>query len=211
MKLTLFLIAANVLLFLQTSSNPDYYLERYGFSMNSFLEGRYYTLLTASFIHFDIWHLIANMAALLVFGGAVESKAGSFKYIMVYALAGVTGVLSAFVPIFNYSQDTVFMGASAAISGLIGFAIFINPGSLVFFPSIIPIPIIVASAIYLLTTATILFDKSGIAYPAHLFGLLTGLVFGMLFGKERIKRLILFIVVIVLISMLPLILGYVWG
>lgn len=206
MKLTLLLIAINVIVFVNTAGNLEHYLDQYGFSINSFLEGRYYTLITALFMHFNIGHLLANMIALLILGGSVESKAGMFKYLLAYFLAGISGVFSAFVPIFGYSPDTVFVGASGAISGLIGFGIFTSPGSLIFFPSIIPVPFVIASALYLLTTISLLFNQTGVAYPAHLFGLLTGMTFGLLFGEKRIKRLLIFIIVLVLIVLGPAIL-----
>ena len=205
MKLTLLLILVNVLVFLYTSQNLDYYIEKFGFSVKSIQEGRYYTPLTSMFLHANLLHLITNMFALLVLGGSIESKAGGKKYLLVYFLAGVIGTLSAFVPIFGYSNKALFVGASGAISGLIGFGIFVNPGSLVSFPFIIPIPFIIASAIYLLSTLPLLFSNTGIAYPAHLFGILTGVVFGLLFGQKRIKRLLLFIIVLILTMIIPVI------
>lgn len=195
------LILINVVAFLFTFQNPAY-LDKYGFSVNALAEGRYYTIFTSIFLHSSVGHLIANMIALLILGGSIESK-GMIKYLLVYFLAGVTGIVPALVPIFGYTPDTVFVGASGAISGLIGLGIFVNPGGFVSFPWIIPIPFIVASAIYIIYTSSLLFDQSGVAYPAHLSGMLAGMVFGMIFGEKRIKRLLLFITVLVLIVILP--------
>ena len=203
MQLTLLLVLANVLVFLYTAPNMDYYVGKYGFSVNSLAEGRYYTPITAIFLHGSLLHLAMNMFALLFLGGSIESKAGSLKYLSVYFLAGIIGCLSAFINIFGYSSDTIFIGASAAVSGLIGFGIFVNPGSFVSFPIIIPIPFIVASAIYLLMTMPLLFARGNIAYPAHLFGLLAGMAYGLAFGEKKLERLLLFIIVVILVIITP--------
>lgn len=210
MRLTLLLVLLSVIFYIATWQNPDYFVENLGFSLNALAEGRYYTILTSLFMHANLLHLVTNMIALLSLGGSVEGK-GAIRYLLVYFLAGVAGVFAAIVPIFNYSTETLFVGASGAISGIIGYGIFINPGSWVTFPWIIPIPFAIAAGVYLLTTLSFLFVTNGVAYPAHLFGLLFGMAFGFLFGEKRIKRLILFIIVMLLIVTVPVIVKSVLG
>lgn len=208
MKITLLLVALNVFIFFYTLPNLGYFLDNYGFNVSSFLSGRYYLLITAMFLHFNLSHLVNNMLALLFLGGAVESRIGGLKYILVYLLAGIGGILPSFVSIFGYSPETVFAGASGAISGIIGVGIFVSPGKWTFFPfRIIPIPFVVAAALWFLLNTSLLFVQDTIAYPAHLAGILTGMLFGLFWGEKRLFRFILFISVVVLILALPRILG----
>ncbi len=207
MKFTLLLVLVNVVVFFYTMSNSDYFLENYGFSINSFLAGKYYLPITSIFLHLNLFHLISNMLALLFLGGAVESKIGGLKYLLVYLLSGIAGSLAAFVPIFGYSPDILFIGASGAISGIIGVGIFVSPGTWTLFPfRIIPVPFVIAAALYFILTTSLLFVEEGIAYPAHLTGMLTGMVFGLFWGEKRLFRFFLFIFVIGLILALPYIL-----
>jgi len=212
MKLTLLLIAINISIFLYSLTDFGYYLETYGFSINNFLAGRYETLITAMFLHASFLHLASNMVALLFLGGAVESKVRSWQYILVYFLAGVAGSLSLFVPIFGYDPNTIAVGASGAISGLIGLGTFLAPGKLTMFPLIIPIPFVLAGALYFLTTSALLFaTENQVAYPAHLFGIAVGALVGLAWSQQRVKNLIMFIFIVVLIVALPYILQVVFA
>lgn len=162
------------------------------------------------FLHAGLWHLAANMIALWLLGTAVESKVKAWQYLLVYFLGGILGNLLMyplmFVPFFGYAADTITVGASAAISALIGLGTFVCPGKLTMFPIVIPIPFIAVGALYFVTTLSNLFMPSEIAYPAHLIGLATGAVFGLAWGEDRIKRMLLFIFIVLLIIALPYIL-----
>jgi len=212
MKITLFLILINIIVFVYSLTNFEYFIDNYGFSVNAFLSGHPETLITSLFLHGSFIHLASNMIALLFLGGAVESKVKSWQYILVYFLAGVVGNLSFFIPIFGYDAMTIGVGASGAISGLVGLGIFISPGKLTMFPFIIPIPFAIAGAIFLLTTSALLFStQEQIAYPAHLLGIAAGAAFGFAWSKHRIKNLIIFIFLVALIIALPYILRTVLG
>jgi len=149
------------------------------------------------------------MVALLFLGRAAESSVKAWQYLLVYFLAGIFGNLLMFFPIFGYSKEVIAIGASAAISGLIGLGIFVCPGRLVLFGSLIPMPFIVAGALYLVLTFSQLFVISEIAYPAHLGGMFVGAMFGFVLGENIAKRLILFILICLLIILLPYLIGFV--
>lgn len=198
MKITLSLIVINVLIFLYIPSTE--FLESFAFSINNFLSGKYYILITSMFLHANLLHMINNMVALFLLGWAIEKKVKGWQYILVYFLGGIFGNLAMF---FFYSPDTLAVGASAAISALIGLGTFVCPGKLVMFPAVIPIPFVVAGAIYFLSTSSLLFAASNIAYPAHLAGLIVGASFGLIWGGNRIKSMIIFISISLLIILLP--------
>lgn len=209
MKLTLSLIVLNIAVFalsVLSTQSFEYLLNNFGFSVNSFLSGNYYTIITSMFLHAGLLHLAGNMFALFVLGWAVEKKVKAWQYLLVYFFSGIIGSLSLFIPIFGYSSDTIAVGASAAISGLVGLGIFICPGKLVMFPAILPLPFSLAGAIYLLATLSGLLSPGYVAYSAHLFGFLAGVLFGLMWGEKRIARLVIFVALLLLIVALPTIL-----
>jgi hypothetical protein len=72
-------------------------------------------------------HLLGNMLFLWVFGGAVEEALGHFQYLIFYLICGVG---SAFVhTIFNLGSKIPTIGASGAISGVMGAFIVLVPKS----------------------------------------------------------------------------------
>lgn len=208
MKWTLLLVLLNVLVFLFTLPNLDYYVQNYGFSTVSFSTGRYYTVVTSMFLHASWLHIGGNMLALLVLGSAVESKVKPWQYFVTYFASGVAGCLSMFVPLFGYGPGAIAIGASAAISGFVGLGIFVCPGKFVWFPEIIPLPFSLAGAIYLLSNVYSLFVPSYVAYSAHIFGFLAGAAFGLVLGERRIRSILIFAAMLLLVAVLPYVLAY---
>jgi membrane associated rhomboid family serine protease len=212
MKLTVFLILVNLAVFFVTIFNPGYYIENYGFSVDNFLAGKYYVAITAMFIHNGILHIANNMIALLFLGSAVESKVKSWQYLLVYFVAGIIASFSLFLGgLFGYGSDTLAVGASGAIAGLIGLGTFISPGKWTMFPFIIPIPFVFAGALFFLSTSTLLFSQGQVAYPAHLFGIFAGATFGLLWGQKRKMHIAIFISVVIFILLLPYIIPWMLG
>lgn len=214
LNLTLLLVITNVLLFFLMSDGLilyEYYALEYGFSIKNFLEGRYHTIITSMFLHGDVIHLFWNMLWLFFLGISLEAKVKKWQYLLTYFLAGIFGNLVIFIPIFGYSKETIAIGASAAISGLVGLGTFICPGRLVLFGSLIPLPFVLAGALYFIFTLSMLFAPSIIAYPAHLAGLVVGAIFGLAWGEQRVKRLFIFILICLLIISLPYLIEFVIG
>lgn len=208
MKLTLLLVILNILVFFFSLTNPDYILDNYGFSIQNFLKGNYHTIVTSLFLHASFIHLTGNMIALFFLGWTIEKNVKKWQYLLVYFTSGIIGNLSIFIPFFGYSSETIAIGASAAISGLVGLGTFLCPGKLVLFPAYIPLPFVLAGALYFLATVSNLFSPSTIGYSAHLFGIITGGIFGLIWGKNRLKRIIIFIALLLLILALPTIISY---
>jgi rhomboid protease GluP len=211
MKLTLLLITINIFVFFFSLSNFDFYLTNFGFSIDNLLSGKIYVLVTSMFLHASFLHLAGNMIALFLLGWTIEKNVSKWKYILVYFVSGILGNLAAFIPIFGYDSSTIAVGASAAISGLVGMGIFVCPGKMVIFPSIIPLPFVLAGAIYFLSNLSNLFEISNIGYPAHILGMMTGAMFGLIWGENRIKRLFLFVFLLILVLTLPLIIDYIFA
>jgi len=209
MKVTTSLVILNILIFVFTFPARINIINKYGFRPVAFLRGEYHLILTSLFIHFDVAHLIFNMIALFLLGTSLEKKIDPIRYLLVYFSSGIIGNLTMLVPFF-YSPESIGIGASGAISGLVGLGTFFCPGKLVIFPSILPLPFVVAGALYFLTTALNVFTPSQIGYPVHMIGLLIGMIFGLFWSKNWVKGILIFTVTLVLIISLALILGLVF-
>ena len=202
MRITIILTLINILMFLYTLPNLDYYITEFGFSAKNFLSGKYEIVGTAMFLHANIFHLIFNMTALLLLGNSLEQEVENWKYLLVYLLSGLIGNLAMLIP-FLFSPETIGVGASGAISGLVGLGTFLCPGKLVIFPSVIPLPFVVAGALYFLSTAMNLFLPSQIAYPVHFVGMIVGSIFGLMWSNQKTKRILIFVTTLLLIVLLP--------
>jgi rhomboid protease GluP len=77
--------------------------------------GRWWTLVSASFLHAGILHIFFNMAALGQLGPFVLQEFGLSRFVIIYTVTGVAGFF------ISYLAGVPFtLGASASISGLIG-------------------------------------------------------------------------------------------
>ncbi|HLE07448.1 MAG TPA: rhomboid family intramembrane serine protease [archaeon] len=179
--------------------------DEYGFSLEGLLAGRWWTFFTSIFLHSGPEHLILNMVALFFFGQHLEMKIGKLRYAFVFfgtAIAGDLAVATAsLVGIMPASIPTV--GASAAIFGIMGAGMIINPFEIVMHPYLVPVPFLLVALIYtiynisafvgILATGT----ESNIAYIAHIGGILAGALYG--FTHEGAKKGALVILVIFII------------
>jgi hypothetical protein len=214
MKLTIGLIIVNITVFfisvilgIQYGVNGlEYAAMNFGFQPRAFLEGRIYTVFTSLFLHADILHLGFNMIALFLLGTSLESKVERKKYLAAYFIGGMMGNLVMLIP-FLYSPETIGIGASGAISALVGLGTFLCPGKLVIFPSVIPLPFVVAGALYFLSTAINLFIPSQIGYPVHMVSMFAGALFGLVWAENRKRSILIFVVTLILIVLLPYILA----
>ena len=113
------LLAANVVCFglLATDRIPESWL------LQMILDSWYlYPLLGHQFLHAGIEHLIGNMIFLWVFGNAVAGVMNNFLYLGLYL---VLGILAGAAHLLLDGGPAI--GASGAISGLIGFYVAVYP------------------------------------------------------------------------------------
>ena len=74
--------------------------------------------LTSMFLHGGWLHIIGNMWFLWIFGDNVEDELGHFRYLLFYLLCGVGSGLAQTV--FSWGSPVATLGASGAISGVLG-------------------------------------------------------------------------------------------
>src|SRR5262245_4890459 len=79
------------------------------------LQGEYYRLFTAMFLHGGAAHIFFNGLALWSIGRTVESLFGSRRFSLIYFLGGLSGSIASFI----FTRG-VSVGASGAIFAIVG-------------------------------------------------------------------------------------------
>jgi len=80
---------------------------------------RWWSLLTANYLHSGLLHLIFNMMALRQLGPLVTQEYGPYRMVIIYTVSGVAGFFLSVV-----ARIPLTLGASAAACGLIGAMIY---------------------------------------------------------------------------------------
>lgn len=192
-----FLLIINFLIFFYELTLGDYlkdFILKYGIIPVSIINGeRISTLFTGMFLHGNFWHILGNMLYLWVFGDNVEDVLGHFWFFIMYFLSGLAG---SFLHILKnpYSQIPM-IGASGAISGILGAYLVLFPNALIL--TLIPIGLFIRIAFVpaflflgLWILLQLLYSSMGIpgvAWSAHIGGFLIGLIIGLFFRKRKKK------------------------
>lgn len=150
-----------------------------------------FPIFTSMFLHGGWMHLLGNMLFLWVFGGSVEDTLGHIQYLIFYFICGVGAAVAHIV--FNWGSKIPTVGASGAISGIMGAFIVLFPRSRVttlipalflFFRVKIPAVLMLGYWFFLQlfsgVASVALSNEGGVAWWAHVGGFLLGafLVFG---------------------------------
>jgi rhomboid protease GluP len=179
---TFMLIAANVAVYAYTcvlsgNTTTSYTIVMdYGQYNLAVFNGEVWRLFTAMFIHADITHIVGNMLFLLIFGLRAEKMFDLKEYLSIYFLSGLTG---GFLTLLM-GPDTVSIGASGAIFGIIGAAII--------YPSRAIGQSIVTALLYSFFLLIINSISPDVNVFAHLGGLLVGLLVGYSLARRRKPR-----------------------
>ncbi len=171
------LIGLNTLVSLFAFARPDIF-NAFALQVGPTVNGEYYRILTAGFLHGDIGHLFFNMFTLFFFGPVLENKRalGKQGFLIVYFGSLIVGNLAA----VGFHLDNPYytaVGASGAISGvMLGVSLFV-PFMIILIFGIIPMPAILYAVLFVGISAFAMGTNiGGIAHEAHLGGALAGLV-----------------------------------
>ncbi|MFX1389179.1 MAG: rhomboid family intramembrane serine protease [Promethearchaeota archaeon] len=171
-RITLSLVFINIMaFFLFNLALPDsiYFLVQ--INRNIIEDYELWRLLTSMFIHGDLIHLFSNMFGLFLFGVTVEinKNISKYQYLIIYFVSGLIGNLFTLI---LFPLNSISLGASGAIFGLLGVSFIIIATDYR--------PLLFFSLFYIIFFIALSFTP-GINYWAHLFGLLGGIIFGYLF------------------------------
>jgi membrane associated rhomboid family serine protease len=190
------IIAANILVFLQSITNPESYnqlIQNYGLVPAEVMKGEnLVSLVTSMFLHADILHVGLNMFFLLVSGDAVERDLGNFRFLGLYLACGIIAGL--FHSYLNSASTIPTIGASGAIFGVLAaFAILFPFRWLLKLFGFIPIPMPAIIFVFITILTETAYDSSGIlenvAHTAHVGGFLAGVFLTLLFvPKKRAEK-----------------------
>ncbi|MBX3241376.1 MAG: rhomboid family intramembrane serine protease [Chitinophagaceae bacterium] len=156
----------------------------------------YFTLITSMFMHGGWAHLAGNMLYLWIFGDNIENRLGHFRYLVFYLLCGVLASLSHVFATVIQAQNSLIpsLGASGAISGVLGAYLLLFPGRkvhAVFLIFIISIPAVLALGLWIVFQVVsglgMLGDEEsgGVAYAAHIGGFIAGFILIKMFDPVK--------------------------
>ena len=186
------LIAINVIIFIWEAvttnffSNPlkvNVIFYNYGTVPDLVFQGDYFSLITSMFLHGGVVHIIGNMVFLYIFGDNIEDRFGHFKYLILYLLWGIAaGIIHSFYAVSVGGGDIPAVGASGAISGVLGAYLILFPRAKIFtvitafFITTVRIPAIAYIPIWFILQVvfSIFNPEGGVAYLAHIGGFVVG-------------------------------------
>ena len=163
----------------------------------------YLTLFTSMFMHGGIAHIGGNMLFLWIFGDNIEDRLGHIRYFFFYLVCGLIASLAHVFTTAAFATDqssllVPSLGASGAISGVLGGYILLNPSRRVtvfLFRFLTDVPAWVAIGIWfafqLISGLGMLgggSQQGGVAYAAHIGGFIAGLVLIKVFDIGRGRR-----------------------
>lgn len=127
----------NLLVFTFCTLSGDV-LYNYGrLSLEETMNGQWYRIFTAMFLHGDMPHLAGNMITLFFIGNIVEKELGHIKYFILYFGSGIMGAMASlwmqWVKMAGGEPILGSIGASGAIFGMLGGLLWIlirNKGKL---------------------------------------------------------------------------------
>ncbi|MGW6460938.1 rhomboid family intramembrane serine protease [Streptomyces sp. NPDC055078] len=164
------------------------YFERWGVIPAELMSGASGTLPTpfsALFVHGNWLHLLGNMLFLYVFGAMAEERMGRIEFTLFYAGTGYVALLA--YATANAGSDETLVGASGAISGVLGAFLFLFPKARVtsLFPFLFFLPLrfpawlvlVFWFALQWLAASGAGRGGPGVAYLAHLVGFGAGFLY----------------------------------
>jgi membrane associated rhomboid family serine protease len=163
-------------------------LLRFGAQINAAVaEGQWYRLFTSAFLHRDLVHILFNMWALYVFGPHLERRAGSLAFAALYFSSAAAGG-AAYFALGSFGGAAV--GASGAIFGLFGAVL---ADAVRHRHTLVGRANLNQLLLLLVINAALPLVLPGIAWQAHLGGLVAGFVICMSWaavGERRERSLV---------------------
>ena len=148
------------------------------------------TVVTSMFVHAGWVHIIGNMVYLWVFGDDIEDALGPLRFLVFYLFSGIAAVLI-FVAL-TPPTSVPLVGASGAISGVLAAYMMLRPCARV---AVFVLRSVVRVPAWLVIGAWAAFQlfnfvgssADGVAYVAHLGGLVAGALFFWVLRPPGVK------------------------
>lgn len=205
--ITTIIIVVNLLIFVYASLMPTaaqrVLVERFALiprelmislvDRTELLPYNFLTIFTSMFLHGGVFHVAGNMLYLFIFGNNIEDSVGHARFIFFYGASGMAAALMQFL--FDPSSGLPMIGASGAVSGILGAYLVLYPyariKTLIFifvFITTVEMPAVVMLTIWFLMQLAFSHVGKGVAWWAHIGGFIFGLVTIKLFTLGRPKQ-----------------------
>lgn len=196
---TIALIVLNVLVFLQMPLGDaaafDDFIRTWGVTPATFDMA---SVATAMFVHASVGHLVSTVLFLWIFGDNLEDRMGHGRYLLFYALCGLS---AAFLhQLFGAASLVPMVGASGAVSGVLGAYVVLFPQSrvlMLFFVAVLEVPATLLLGLWfaaqLLSALGVLAvarpeDMGSVAFWAHAGAFAAGAALVLLFRRPERMR-----------------------
>ncbi len=160
--------------------------------------GDWWRLITNTFIHFGIIHILMNMYCLFTVGSYLEPMLGKIKYVTAYLC---TGVIASIVSLWWHSKEGAnAAGASGAVFGMYGLFLALLTTNLI--PKSVRDSLLKSIGIFIFYNLAFGM-KGGVDNAAHVGGLVSGFVMGYLYvisiRKEKTNQKVNWVVPLVVL------------
>lgn len=156
----------------------------------------YHTVITSTFSHKDVVHLLFNMVTFFTFGRELVYALGSARFLALYLGGGViSSICQTLWPRIvprswpawrDASPYTVSLGASGAINAVVAWSILAYPRNMLFLYGVLPVPAALLGLGFIGVDAyNLYYGGSGMGNAAHLSGAIFG---GIMFALSRGRR-----------------------
>ena len=163
------------------------------------------TIFTSMFMHGGLFHVAGNMLYLWIFGDNVEDTLGHGRFLFFYLASGVAAALAQVL--LNSSSRVPMVGASGAVSGVLGAYLLLFPYARVltlliigFFVRFVHVPAMIVLGFWIvlqLLNGFITFsahsmgrgETGGVAWFAHIGGFLAGMLLLLMLRPRQSSRL----------------------
>lgn len=186
---TLLLIAANIAAAFSLVIDPDLALQ-FGFRSD---HPSVFTAFTSLFLHANLIHLLGNMVFLAAVGAAVELATGSIRFVIVYLVGGLAGVVLHYMVTRRAFEPAPYVGASGCIASCAAYYSVRYTRLRVPVAPKLAISVAAVTVLWLVLQcvgAVVKFgDRGGISFWAHIGGFVTGALLSVVFRTPDLEQL----------------------
>lgn len=137
--------------------------------------GQWWRILTAGFVHVDIFHLLVNMISLFSLGRLLENYYGHLKYLIII----IAGIIFGNLFLFALNDNIVAVGISGGL-----YALLAALAMYIYNTKMYKIPAIMHNVIYIILVNLMINLLPSVGYYAHLGGFIAGILLAFIFTKN---------------------------
>ena len=192
---TMIIIVLNVICFFLELAGGDAFVQQWSVIPAEVSQGHHLiTVLTGMFMHGSWSHILGNMVFFWAFGPEIEDAMGPLRYTIFYLLGGIVAMAAQVA--FDPHSTVPNLGASGAIAAVMGAFLVTYPRDeikslliIFLFARVTFVPAALLIGVWflmqLLSVGTVAqTQQGGVAYLAHIGGMLFGLIFARLFERK---------------------------